>query len=460
VDDLVVNTELLALVIDDKDADASSAIIERLGQTLKEAALVKNGKALLDVASLCHGNDAAILTDIENAVLLEDRSEHVLDDNGRGRVRDEARLLMELLGEEVNTKIAVLASLRRGGDADDLARTTLKDQEIANADVVARDGDGIGRSHGARCGVDLLGRDARGNTGLRGGLRGGWSRNGGRGVFFLHYDFVAVVTVGGARVRVRVRVVVTLTVDRVEDTVGGFVKTVTEGMILAVFVVISHITLVLLGGVDGCPSSLVYSNLFSSGIASVDDVNLAPLRRVGVVLGCVGLLGEEGGLLVVGLGAEVRVTLFSSVTACDGTGMFAVLMLRDVDLGRSVVRGRAADSVEVFVVGPVLDVDMASHVAVVGLLVAVTGLELNLDAFLSLLGLLGLLGLLEVVLFVDADFLTAGRAAVAVFFVDTHFLLVAGVAVVGTAVGRADGGREGFVVLFVTFPSDVRSLRR
>lgn len=59
---------------------------------------------------------------------------------------------MELLGEEVNTEVTVLAGLGRGGNTDDLARTTLKDQEIANADVMARDGDGVG-SHYARFGV-------------------------------------------------------------------------------------------------------------------------------------------------------------------------------------------------------------------------------------------------------------------------------------------------------------------
>jgi hypothetical protein len=53
-----------------------------------------------------------------------------------------------LLGEEVNTQVSVLASCRRGGDADDLARTTLKDQEIANADVVAGDGDSVGGARG------------------------------------------------------------------------------------------------------------------------------------------------------------------------------------------------------------------------------------------------------------------------------------------------------------------------
>jgi hypothetical protein len=54
---------------------------------------------------------------------------------------------------------------------------------------------------------------------------------------------------------------------------------------------------------------------------------------------------------------------------------------------------------------------------------------------------------------VNVDLLAMTWAADAVFFVDADFFLVAGVA----AVGR-DGGREGFVALFVTFPSDDRSL--
>lgn len=54
---------------------------------------------------------------------------------------------MELLGEEVNTEVTVLTSLGGGGDADDLARASLKDQEITNADVVAGDSDSVGGSH-------------------------------------------------------------------------------------------------------------------------------------------------------------------------------------------------------------------------------------------------------------------------------------------------------------------------
>lgn len=147
MDDLVVDSHLHTIIVDDQDANAATAVVEGLGQALEKVALVKDGKTLLDVTSLGHGDDTAILTDVKNTVLLEDRTKHVLDNDGRGRVGDEAGLLMELLGEEINTKVAVLAGLGRGGDADDLARAALEDQEIADADVVAGDGDGVGRSH-------------------------------------------------------------------------------------------------------------------------------------------------------------------------------------------------------------------------------------------------------------------------------------------------------------------------
>lgn len=127
MDDLVIDSHLLTIVIDDKNADAATAIVERLCQAGEETALVKDRKTLLDIASLGHGNDSTVLTDIKNTVLLEDRAEHILDNDGWCRVGDEARLFMELLGEEVNTKVTVLAGLGRGSNADDLARATLKD---------------------------------------------------------------------------------------------------------------------------------------------------------------------------------------------------------------------------------------------------------------------------------------------------------------------------------------------
>jgi microcystin degradation protein MlrC len=160
VDNLVVNSHLGTVVGDDKDADAATAVVEGLGKAAGETALVKDGKTLLDITGLGHGDNATILTDVENAVLLEDRAEHVLDNDRGGGVGDEAGLLVELLGEQVNTEVAVLASLGGGGDADDLARAALKDQEIANADVVAGDGDGVGGRHLA-CGCGG-GRNVRG----------------------------------------------------------------------------------------------------------------------------------------------------------------------------------------------------------------------------------------------------------------------------------------------------------
>jgi len=112
VNDLEVDSHLTTLISDDKDADTATAAVEGLGKTGSKTALVKDGKALLDITRLGHGDNATIITDVKNTVLLEDRTKHVLDNDRGARVGDEAGLLMEGLGEEVNTEVAVLASLR------------------------------------------------------------------------------------------------------------------------------------------------------------------------------------------------------------------------------------------------------------------------------------------------------------------------------------------------------------
>jgi hypothetical protein len=104
--------------------------------------LIDDREVLLDITSLGHGNDSTILK-VKNTVLLEDRTEHGLDDNTWTWVGDERGLFMQLLGEEIDTQVSVLASGSGGGNSDDLARTTLKDQEIAKADVVAWNGDSV-----------------------------------------------------------------------------------------------------------------------------------------------------------------------------------------------------------------------------------------------------------------------------------------------------------------------------
>lgn len=73
----------------------------------------------------------------------ETYSEHVLHLNILSGTGDKRALLIQLLGEEINTEIAVLSSLGGGGDANDLARAALEDHNIANADEVGRNGDGV-----------------------------------------------------------------------------------------------------------------------------------------------------------------------------------------------------------------------------------------------------------------------------------------------------------------------------
>jgi hypothetical protein len=293
VNDLVVDSHLKTVVVDDEDTDGAAAVVESLGKTLSKAALVKDGETLLDVASLGHGNNTTVLTDVENAVLLENRAEHVLDNNRRGRVGDEAGLLVELLGEQVNTEVAVLASLGRGGDANDLARAALKDQEIANADVVAGDGDGVSGSHlacgcgggrnvrsycgsGTRGGTDrpvgrrssgdgTAGERSRGSRHVgrccvRGGVRGSGSgrdvRRSTGGDLLFDNDLFLVVGVLASGEGVRVVVVVAVGVDGVgytlSDLVGDLVCCgvggVTERVVLTFVVVISHGQTAVLGG--------------------------------------------------------------------------------------------------------------------------------------------------------------------------------------------------------------------
>jgi len=180
-------------------------------------------------------------------------------------------------------------------------------------------------------------------------------------------------------------------------------------MIMSVFVVISHITLVLLGGVNGCSSSLFYSNFRRRAGVNKVDVALTVMRlavwsclgrvtfldKLGLltvarlsVLGCLGrvtVLDVLGWLTVAGASRDVW------VTTDDGTGTLTILSLSNVDLGRGVVGSRAVDSVELSVVGPVLDVELGSDVALVGLLVAVAGCltrEFDLGALLGKAALL------------------------------------------------------------------------
>jgi hypothetical protein len=139
---LVVNGQLLSVVSDDQNTNRSTSLSESLSEFVVKVSLVNDLETLLDFTRLGHGDELTVITDVNEAVLLEDRSEEGVEDNRRRWVRDNTWLLMELLGEEVDTEVTMLTSLGRGGDANDLAWAVLKDHKVTNADVVARDGEG------------------------------------------------------------------------------------------------------------------------------------------------------------------------------------------------------------------------------------------------------------------------------------------------------------------------------
>jgi len=84
VNNLVVDSEFLALVTDDENTNATAAVIKGVGETVEQIALVDDRKTLLHIAGLRHGNDTSIITDVKNTVLLEDWAQHVLDNDRRG----------------------------------------------------------------------------------------------------------------------------------------------------------------------------------------------------------------------------------------------------------------------------------------------------------------------------------------------------------------------------------------
>ena len=368
VDDLVVDGKLMTLIIDDENADAATAMVKSLGEALKELALVEDWEALLDVAGLGHGDDAAVIADVQNAVLLEDGAKHVLHDDGRRWVGNEAGLLMELLREEVDTEVTVLAGLSGGGDADDLARAALKDQEIANADMVARDGDGVG-NHGASVVADRF-RVARAT---------------GRDADFAFLDddlfavdyffFVAVVTAA---------------VDGMDDAVSSSLKTAAEGVVLSVVVVISHISSPS-WRVDRLSSSLFHSDLFAwvarriySGPSFLDADLGTGLKGTGRVDGgarglfVLDLCGAGREVLSRTTESRVRVSLFEPavVLSYEWPGGLTVAAFGFVENRLLIPGSRTSNDASLAVVGAflgvglVLDVDLGVDVPLIRLTVA------------------------------------------------------------------------------------------
>jgi len=113
VNNLDIDNELAAIVVDNEDTNAAVALVEGSRQTGVKPGLVDDRQAGLDITRLSHGGDTAVL-DVKNAVLLENRPEHGLNNDTGGRVGDKGRLLMQLLAEQIHTEIAVLTGGGRG----------------------------------------------------------------------------------------------------------------------------------------------------------------------------------------------------------------------------------------------------------------------------------------------------------------------------------------------------------
>ena len=125
MDDLVVNNQLPTTIIDDQCSNAASAVCERGSNSAVEASLINDPQTLLDISSLGHADDQIVRAHVEDTVLLVDGAEHALDIDARLRVAHEGAFFLELASEEIHPQVPVLTGLGRGGDADDLAWSTL-----------------------------------------------------------------------------------------------------------------------------------------------------------------------------------------------------------------------------------------------------------------------------------------------------------------------------------------------
>lgn len=253
MDDFVVDNQFPAAVIDDQSSDTASSVCKGTVDLVVQAALIDDGKALLDLSTLGHADEPAIIANVQNPILPVDRAQHALHDDRVGRVADKGALFVKLTGEEIDTQVSKLAGLGRGRDPDDLARTTLQDHQITHTDEVAWDGDSVNRVSSARLNeADAL-TDAFTNSGRAGFI-----------VADNHFLLVIIFMV-----------MMVVMVEGMEDAVGGALDATAEAVVMAFVVVIAHI-------VSG--AFLGRSNLFS-----VDFDVLS--RRLATIIYVVGRVG-------------------------------------------------------------------------------------------------------------------------------------------------------------------------
>jgi hypothetical protein len=319
VDDLVVNDQLSATVVDDQRSYAASAICESGLNLAIKPTLIDDSEAFLDIASLGHADDPAIRAHIKNAVLFVDWTAHALDVDAGLRIALEGALFLQLTSKEVDTQVSVLTGLWRRGDADDLAGTALEDDEIADADELARDRDGVGWEATARLDkADLL-ADTISDA--------GWA------TFFIFDDHIFAV--------------MAVTAERVGDTLGGTLQATAEGGVLVLVVVVPHVVTARLVDFDVFffdPTVFGRSTAFVLDVVGrIDAATVVTLSDVE--------LGLEG--LVSYLSAidfDVVFSIVSVTAAIDFDVVFSIASATaaiDFDVVFSIVSATAAFNVDV-----------------------------------------------------------------------------------------------------------------
>ena len=81
MDDLVIHSEFTTSIIDDQHTDTATAIGKGFIESRPQSTLINDRQTLLHIASLGHGNNAAVIANVKDAVLLENGAEHVLHDD-------------------------------------------------------------------------------------------------------------------------------------------------------------------------------------------------------------------------------------------------------------------------------------------------------------------------------------------------------------------------------------------
>jgi hypothetical protein len=341
VHDLIIDGEFTAFVFDDEHTKTATAAVESIEETLAQITLVNHTQALLHVSALSHADDSAVISvencqhisqvhctqgslpDVQHAVRLVDWAEHILHSHWWARVADEAGLLIELLSEEIHTQVAVLAGLCRSSDADDLARATLKNHDIADADEMARDSDSV--LHATTTAVVVAIGSAVWHLFT-------WSTN--TNVLALwDVDVLFYVDVDTILV---VMMVMAAAVDGVQDAVSSAVKALTERVVLSLVVVIAHITLVL--AVWSVVWALGYFDLFVNDFAV--STCSSRFTWVGVSARLSVLLGERNGTVTVLSLGDVDVCVDIDLGCWGVAGVVLAVLDVDVDLLVDVPLGR------------------------------------------------------------------------------------------------------------------------